>query len=212
MLKPIGILGGMFDPVHCGHLRLALEAHRQLDLQEIRLTPLYNPPHRAAPIADASQRLAMLQLAIRNTRGLTADDRELIRRGTSYTIDTVRSLRIEHPQQPLCVIIGMDEFRKLDTWRDWPILLDFAHLIIVDRPGLQPLTDQPVLAELLRSHQTQDPYALTAATAGAIVKISAPLLAISSTYIRDLIHTGNSIKYLTTDQVIDYIEKEKLYQ
>ena len=202
----------MFDPVHYGHLRLALEAHRQLDLQEIRLIPLYSPPHRTAPIADARHRLAMLQLAIRDTRGLVVDECELNRQGTSYSIDTVRSLRQEYPRQPLCLIIGMDEFHILDTWRDWTSLLDIVHLVIVDRPGARPLTDQPVLVDLLNSHQSQDPSALSAATAGVIVKINAPLLEISSTYIRELIRTGDNIKYLTPDPIVDYIKQEKLYQ
>ena len=211
MLKPIGIFGGMFDPVHNGHLRLGLETQRQLGLQEVRLIPLYTPPHRDKPVATAMQRLAMLQLAIRDTPGLTVDDRELTRRGTSYAIDTVQILRGEYPRHSICLIIGMDEFHILDTWRDWPSLLKIVHLIIVDRPGLHTDTLRPVLAQLLGSHQSRDPHALTAATAGAIIKISAPLLEISSTYIRELIHAGASIKYLTPDRVIDYIEKEKLY-
>ena len=197
MLKPIGIFGGTFDPVHYGHLRLGLELLRQIDLQEIRLIPLYTPVHRAAPIASASQRLEMLQLAISDARGLMVDDRELIRRGISYSIDTVRSLREEYPQQPICLIIGMDAFRILDTWRDWSSFLKMAHLIIVDRPGPQAESLRPILAELLRSHQSQDPQSLTATTAGAIIKISAPLLEISSTYIRELIRAGDSINRLS---------------
>ena len=83
MAKPVGILGGTFDPVHHGHLRLALELIQLLDLAEIRLIPLHTPAHRHMPVASPEQRLAMLQLGIDNETGLLIDDREIIRQGIS---------------------------------------------------------------------------------------------------------------------------------
>jgi nicotinate-nucleotide adenylyltransferase len=211
MLKPVGILGGTFDPVHYGHLRLALEACRLLDLREVRMLPLYLPPHRDAPVAAPAQRLAMLRLAAAHATGLIVDDREIVRGGISYSINTVRALRREFPEQPLCLIIGMDEFHALDTWREWTRLTDYVHLIIVDRPGLpaRPAPTQP--EQLLGRPGAGDPSALSAARAGAIQKIRPPLLEISATYLRKLVHAGQSIRYLTPDPVIDFITQEKLY-
>ena len=212
MTMAIGILGGTFDPVHFGHLRLALEVRQQLRLSEVRLIPLNHPPHRDAPVASAEQRLSMLQLAVQGTDGLAIDDCELARTGTSYTIDTVRQLRDQLPQQPLCLIIGMDQFQKFDSWRDWSSLPDYVHIILVDRPGLDADIAQPALADLYHSRRADDISIIKRSAAGAILKINAPLLEISSTQIRNLIKTGNSIKYLLPDNVIGYIAEHKLYQ
>jgi nicotinate-nucleotide adenylyltransferase len=212
MLRPIGILGGAFDPVHCGHLRLALEVRRQLGLQEVRLIPTFIPPHREAPVAAAAQRLAMLRLAADPSAGLIADDRELARAGTSYTVDTLRGLRLDFPDHPLCLIVGMDAFLKLDAWRDWHVLPELAHIIIVERGGAPPGFMPAPLRELLEHRQTHDRAELTARNAGAILKIQAPRLEISSTYIRELVHAGGSIRCLTPDPVIAYIGQEKLYR
>lgn len=212
MTMPIGILGGTFDPVHFGHLRLALEVQQRLQLETVRLVPLYLPPHREAPAASAAQRLKMLQLAVADTGGLIVDDCELARKGTSYTIDTVRLLRERHPDRPLCLIVGMDAFRKLDTWRDWSALLDFVHLVIVDRAGQDLNIANPALAQLYTSHRTDDKAVLGGTTAGAIIRVDAPLLEISATAIRDRLRRGGNIKFLLPDAVITYIEQESLYR
>lgn len=208
----IGILGGTFDPVHFGHLRLALEVRQQLGLEQVRLIPLYQPPHRAAPVASAEQRLAMLQLAVRKTDGLVIDDCELARAGTSYTIDTVRMLRESSPQQSLCLIIGMDQFQKFDSWREWSSLPDYVHIILVDRPGMDNSIEHPALARFYRSRLTDDTSIITDKPAGAMLKVSVPLLDISSSRIRELLHAGDSTKFLLPDAVINYIEENDLYQ
>jgi len=114
--KPIGILGGTFNPIHHGHLRLAIELYERLSLAEVRLIPSANPPHREQPTVSSQHRLEMVQAAIPNITGLTVDDRELRRDGFSYTVDTLASLREEYPDQPLCLILGMDAFIGLPRW------------------------------------------------------------------------------------------------
>lgn len=212
MTRAIGILGGTFDPVHFGHLRLALEVRQHLGLDEVRLTPLSKPPHRDAPVASTEQRMRMLQLAIQDTDGLAIDDCELVRTGTTYTIDTVRLLRDRHPQQPLCLIIGVDQFQKLDTWHEWASLTDYVHIIVVDRPGLEAGVVQPALSKFYNRHMVTDTAAIINTYSGMILKINAPVLEISSTRIRSLVRNGNSIKYLLPDAVISYIEEQNLYQ
>lgn len=212
MAKPVGILGGTFDPVHIGHLRLALEVHQQLGLQEVRLVPVYSPPHREPPVATPEQRLTMLKLGAAKTNGLTVDDVEIRRQGTSYTIDTVKSLRKIYPETPLCLIIGMDQFGKLDTWRDWTSLPEYVHFIIVNRTGANAEIKNPEAADLCSSRLVEDVGKIHDSPAGRIYKIDIPLIEISSTRIRKLVEENKSIKHLTTVDVITYINDESLYQ
>ncbi|MCZ6525092.1 MAG: nicotinate-nucleotide adenylyltransferase [Gammaproteobacteria bacterium] len=211
MAKPVGILGGTFDPVHHGHLRLALELIQLLDLAEIRLIPLHTPAHRNMPVASPEQRLAMLQLGIDNETGLLIDDREIIRQGISYSIDTLTTLRDELDSRPLCLIMGMDAFQKLNDWREWTLLLDYAHIIIVNRPANETHIEQQEIAQLYSAHCSEDPYILQRSPAGSIVNINIPMLDISATRIRQLISTNQTIHYLLPDSVISYIQKQNLY-
>src|SRR5579864_366976 len=106
--KPIGILGGTFDPIHFGHLRSALELHQALDLAEVRLIPCYQPVHRKSPIASPEQRLAMVRKAVENEPALQVDSCEIQRKGPSYMIDTLLTLHKKLPHTPLCLIMGID--------------------------------------------------------------------------------------------------------
>lgn len=211
MAKPIGILGGTFDPVHFGHLRLAIEVCQQLLLQEVRLIPVCSPPHRGPPLATPEQRLQMLQLAVENTPGLTVDNSELQRGGTSYTIDTLKLLREKYDDHSLCLITGMDAFRKLHTWRNWSDLLNYVNIVLVDRPGNGPEFEEKVIQDFYRAYHEEDYSIFCGNNAGSIFKINIPMLDISSTQIRKLIGEGKSVKYLLPDHVITYIEKELLY-
>lgn len=211
MTKPVGILGGTFDPVHHGHLRLALELIQQLDLAEIRLIPLHTPAHRNTPVASPQQRLAMLQLGIDNETDLLIDDREIVRQGISYSIDTLTTLRDELGSQPLCLIMGMDAFQKLNSWHEWTLLLNYAHIIIVDRPANTPHIEQQEIAQLYSTHCSEDPDSLQRSPAGNIININIPMLDISATRLRQLISTKQNIHYLLPDSVISYIQKQNLY-
>ena len=131
----IGIFGGTFDPIHYGHLRPAQEAMQKLALAELRFVPAAQPPHRPPPLASAAQRLAMIELAIRDLPGFRADDRELQRGGLSYTVLTLESLRAELGNTPLCLLVGADQFRNFETWHRWQEIPDLVHLVVLNRPG-----------------------------------------------------------------------------
>src|SRR5512135_2013030 len=103
---PVAILGGTFDPVHYGHLRLASEVRDALGLPEVRLVPAGDPPHRSAPEVSAADRVAMLELALPEFPGLTIDTREIRRQGKSYTVLTLDELRRERPRSPLLLLLG----------------------------------------------------------------------------------------------------------
>src|SRR4051794_14566020 len=115
MSPVLGILGGTFDPIHYGHLELARETMDALSLASVRLIPTGDPPHRAVPVATAGERLAMVELALAEYRGLTVDPREIHRSGRSYTVVTLEELRAEEPSRPLALIVGADAFVGLST-------------------------------------------------------------------------------------------------
>ncbi|MCL4315321.1 MAG: nicotinate-nucleotide adenylyltransferase [Gammaproteobacteria bacterium] len=206
----IGLLGGSFDPIHCGHLRLALEARQELNLDEVRLIPCGIPPHRAPPVAGAGQRLAMLSAATQDETGLRVDDREITRPGPSYTIDTLESLRAEFPSTPLCLILGMDAFLGLPAWRRWRELLSYAHLAVAHRPGYE-MNVTGEMGELLSQHRIADAAGLRAHKHGRIMLWALPALDISSSRIRALTAQGRSVRYLTPDAVCDMISVQHIY-
>lgn len=212
MVQPIGILGGTFDPVHHGHLRLALECVQNLGLAEVRLVPVYAPPHKAAPVATPSQRLHMLQLAVEGAAGLVADDREVRRGGSSYTIDTLTTVRAEFGNRPVCLLMGMDAFQALHTWREWTALLDHVHIIVVNRTGSAVEFEHRELANLLAARSVSAPSELIHAPGGAILKIDVPTLDISASRIRGLIAAGRDVTFLLPGNVIEYIRREGLYR
>ena len=212
MTVPIGIFGGTFDPVHYGHLRPALEALEGLALDEVRMIPCGIPPHRGEPAASASQRLAMLELALEEQAGLRIDARELERPGPSYMVDTLTSLRDELPETPLCLLLGSDAFLGLPSWHRWRELTDLAHLVVMHRPGWEFEAADAQLAALLAERQVSSHAALAAHPAGAILLLPVTQLDISATSVRGLIAAGRSPRYLLPEAVWSYIRAQGLYR
>lgn len=208
--SPIGILGGTFDPVHNGHLRLAVELAESLALAQVRLVPCARPPHRDAPIASPGQRAKWIRVAIADGPHLRLDDRELLREGPSYTVDTLASLRAELPKTPLCLIMGRDVMAGLDRWYRWQDLFEYAHIVLVERPGTESPLPEAVAREL-EQRRDDDPRALSASLHGVIHVCSPPPLAISGTRIRDLLAAGRSPHYLLPDAVLDDILDAGVY-
>jgi nicotinate-nucleotide adenylyltransferase len=210
-MKPVGILGGTFDPIHHGHLRLALELYEALDLKQVRLIPLATPPHRLAPIAPARLRLAMLEAAIGNEPALLADDRELRRQGRSYTVDTLSDLRRELADIPVCLLLGMDAFAALHTWHRWQQLMGLTHIVVASRSeAYLPVTG--AVMDLFERHKTTDLQDLQRMPAGRIVLQPIPVLDISASRIRALIARGRNPRYLLPEPVIALINQHNLYR
>ncbi len=212
----IGIFGGTFDPVHIGHLRPALELFEILRLEELRLIPAGTPPHRRAPRASSTQRLAMLQQAIAGQPGFVVDEREIRRTGPSYMVDTLTELRAElGEQRPLCLLLGMDAFLGLSSWHRWEEIPRLAHLVVSHRPGWSPehLDDHGgPLAELADRCLVIDPRELTRTPAGLIFMQPVTQLDISSTRIRALIRGGRNPRYLLPDEIWRHIQEKQLYR
>lgn len=215
-ISPIGILGGTFDPIHNGHLRLAVEAQEQCRLSEVHFIPSGTPPHRKAPFASAEDRLHMVQLAVHNNPAFLADQRETYRTDACYTVDTLTALRTElGAQQPLCLLLGSDAFALLHTWHQWQRLFELAHIVVMQRPG-QPLGNLMAKADetLLREYTARlapSPKALHENAAGHIVVLNIPALEISATDIRQRCADGKNIHGLVPDAVAHYLITHPIY-
>jgi nicotinate-nucleotide adenylyltransferase len=209
-MKPIGIFGGTFDPVHYGHLRSAFEMLQALNFSEVRFIPCGDPPHRGVTFASAQERFDLVQLAIEGQSGFVADDRELRRDGPSYTVDTLASLREEFPSRSLGLILGMDAFLGLPGWHRWEEILDIAHIVIAHRPGWKA-PDMGVLGDLIAERGTHRVDDLHSAAQGCIHIHAVTQLEIASTEIRDLIAAGRDPRFLVPDQVRDAILDRKIY-
>lgn len=207
----IGFIGGTFDPVHHGHLRCALEIKELLALDEMRLIPCGDPYHRTADCSPAAVRVHLLEAALAGQQLLKLDKRELARAGPSYSYDTLLSLRAElGAQTSLCMVVGSDAYQELDRWHRWEELLDLGHLLVVERPGWQPV-ERSVLKALRARCEIDSAELLRSRPAGAILFLSLPLLDISSTRIRALIAAGRSPDYLLPEPTWQLIRQLHLY-
>jgi nicotinate-nucleotide adenylyltransferase len=207
----IGILGGTFDPIHFGHLRTALDVMQATGMAQMRFIPLHRAVHRAQPETDGSLRLQMVQAAIAGQPGFVADDRELRRQGDSYMVETLASLRDEFPEQPLCLLLGMDAFNGFADWRRPDEILRLAHLVVMHRPGA-PSARDPRVQEMLESRRYDQSDALAQAPAGRILLQAVTQLDISATRIRALVAAGQSPRYLLPEAVLMLIESHGLYR
>lgn len=210
-MKPIGVFGGTFDPVHYGHLRSAFEMLQALEFDEVRFIPCGDPPHRGKTFATAAQRLRLVELAIAGQAGFVADERELRRDGPSYTIDTLAELRKEFPHRALGLIIGMDAFLNLTDWHRWDEILEIAHIVVAHRPGWKA-PDIGALGQLIADRGTLRVEDLHATTHGRLHIHAVTQLEIASTEIRELVAAGRDPRFLMPDNVRDELLAEGIYQ
>jgi len=187
-MKKVGILGGTFDPPHYGHLLIANEVLSALKLDQIWFMPNHEPPHKKKPESVCDEdRLHMLELAIAGNEAFTIQPIELERKGPSYTVDTMKILKMEYPEHQFFFIIGADMIEYLPKWHDIDILLELVQFVGVKRPSY--------------SHQTAYP----------VLYVDVPAIDVSSSMIRDRVKNDKSVRYLLPDPVIDYIEEQHLY-
>ena len=210
-MAAIGILGGTFDPVHCGHLHLASEMRNHLGLDTVLLLPAADPRLRAPPVATAAARLDMLHAAVAGIGALAVDERELERDGPTYTVDTLVELRREHPGEPLCFIAGLDAFLRLDDWERWRKIPELAHLAVARRTGASLPRGGP-LARLLRQRGTADPAELRRRPAGLVHVAELPIPDISASRIRRRLARGHRVEGMVPPAVIEVIERQDSYR
>lgn len=207
---PIGILGGTFDPIHLGHLRMAFELAQALELAEVRFIPCSEPPHRPAPSAT-DLRVEMVRAAIAGEARFRLDERELEREGPSYTVETLASLRAELPTRTLCLLLGMDAFLGLPTWHRWTELVAYAHIVVAQRPGWVAPRDGPI-GELLARCEVDDASHLRGSTGGSLLVTAVTQLDISSSGLRTALARGEDPRYLVPESVREIILRSGCYR
>ena len=189
-MQRIGILGGTFNPIHVGHLLMAEMTCDQLKLDRVIFIPSFLPPHKSAKdIIDAHDRYNMVRLAIEGHSSFEVSDIEILRKGKSYSIDTIQSLKDHFPQKTqIYFIIGEDSLATLKTWKEIDRLLKFVKFVVVNRPGLKAKSKIKTLS------------------------VEMPGLDISSSDIRQRICQNKTIKFLVPEKIEDYIQTHQLYQ
>lgn len=204
------IFGGTFNPIHFGHLRSALELTEFLGLTSLRFIPARQPPHRRVPAVSAEHRAAMVELAIAGEPRFVCDRRELDRDGPSYTVLTLESLRTELGEEhSLLLTMGCDAVQGLAGWHRWQELLNFAHLVILARPGWKMPATGPVAALLEDRRGSMEQ--LVSAPAGTVLSLELRPQDVSATAIRGLLQSGMSARYLLPERVLEYIDEHGLY-
>jgi nicotinate-nucleotide adenylyltransferase len=190
--RRIGILGGVFDPVHLGHLSTAVLARESFGLERVVFIPSGTPPHKSSPAVSAQDRLDMLKLALDGTDGCCIWDGEIRRDGYSYTIDTLKELSELYRGARFYFIIGADNLTEIHKWRSAADIIDMVTLCVAERPG----------------HETARTAALAAAD---IREFPGPRWGASSTMLRDYLKDGLSCRFMVPDAVLAYIREKGLY-
>lgn len=211
----IGIFGGTFDPIHYAHLRCAEEARESCALDRVLFIPAADPPHKApGNCLPFHHRLAMVEAAVADHPAFFASDLEARRSGKSYSVDTLEILQRSYPGADLYFIVGLDSFRDLPTWWEYERLFSLANLVVTRRPGVE---FDALTCLLPVAIQTQFCYdgaknALRHTSGKAVVMLEETYLDISSTYIRQTLCNGRSVRYLLPAAVGAYIEQHGLYR
>lgn len=187
----IGVMGGTFDPIHHGHLVAASEVAASFDLDEVVFVPT-GQPWQKSKVSHSEHRYLMTVIATASNPGFTVSRVDIDRQGPTYTIDTLRELKQQHPDAELFFITGADAVAQILSWRNHDELWDLAHFVAVSRPG----------------------HALSAAELpdGGVSLLEIPALAISSTDCRDRVRRDKPVWYLVPDGVVQYIAKHHLYR
>ncbi|MCX7773616.1 MAG: nicotinate-nucleotide adenylyltransferase [Clostridia bacterium] len=198
----IGLMGGTFSPIHYGHLLMCESIREEFDLKKVIFMPAKRPPHKdASQIAEASDRLAMVSLAIEDNPFFEVSDLEMKREGASYTVDTLRELKwVYGDEETLGLIVGADSLVQIHTWKSYEEILRLATLIVAKRPD----TDEEWLDKSIHELETQN--------SARILKASASAMNFSSTEIRERFSKGYSIRYRVPEKVEAYMKERNLYR
>lgn len=199
----VGLFGGTFDPIHEGHVAVAVEARRRLDLERVYLLPTAVPPHkREEKRAPAYRRFAMTEIATLEEEGLWVSDVELDEEGPSYTVETLERFREALPGADLHYLLGMDSLAELPAWRRWRELPGLARIVVLERPGVS--RDEVVSGSPSGIRDAID--------TGRILFLDNPRWEISSTAIRNLLRAGEDPPSgWLHPRVLDYVRKYDLY-
>ncbi|MBK8632370.1 MAG: nicotinate-nucleotide adenylyltransferase [Saprospiraceae bacterium] len=193
-IKKIGLFFGSFNPIHVGHLIIANHLVSDADLDEVWLiVSPHNPLKEKKSLANDYDRLCMVELALGDNSKIKASNIEFALPKPSFTIDTLIYLKEKYPNKSFVLLMGGDNLASFDKWKNYEMILQEHEIYVYARPG-----SEMVVPDKFSEHK--------------IRFINAPMLEISSTYIRDRIKGGNSIRYLVPDAVYKYIHDHRIYQ
>lgn len=210
----LGILGGTFDPIHLGHLRLAEEAGEEFGLDTVFLLPAASPPHKEGrTVTPFHHRFEMTRLAVEGSTLLVAFDLEARRQGLSYSIETLKEFHRLYPSDlELFFILGTDAFQEIETWKDYRELFNYAHFVVVKRPGIQLRQVEEQMFSLGVPFRKEAENRFVGPLGNEVIYIKPTLMDISSTSIREKSAAGKSIRYLVPESVRRYILEYGLYE
>jgi len=211
----IGIFGGTFNPIHLGHLRSAEEVRERQRLDRVLFIPSASPPHKKhAEIAPAPHRLAMVRRAIAGNPRFRVSSIEIDRTGRSYTVDTLEELHHDHARVHLVFILGADAFREIATWKNYRRLFELSDFVVTSRPSYRETSLLSLVPVAARGEfcYRRSRNVLEHQSGHEIVFQRISDLAISSSDIRERKRRGESIRYLVSPAVENYITRHKLYE
>lgn len=197
-MPEIGLMGGSFNPIHCGHVALARAALESGRVERVLFLPTGNPPHKKEGLADKFDRLRMVELAVEHEAGMAVCREEIDRDGVIYTVDTLAALKRKMPDCTLTYLIGADTLRALGTWRRVETVIERCKFLVMMREG-ETREEVIRLAGLWTQRGAQIDF------------LDARKMDISSTQIREQIQKGVPFERLVPQAVADYIHKHGLY-
>lgn len=211
MIKRLGLFGGMFDPVHNGHLDAARFAQGELALDALKLIPCATPNHRESARVAGKHRLQMLRLATADEEGMEADDIELTRPGVSYSVDTLQEYREQDIAQHIVFILGLDAFFSLPQWHNWQQMFELCHLFILGRAG-HTIGPETLSATQFEQRRVSTAEELFASSHGRIFLADQFNYEASSSAVRKVLRMDEDVSSLLHPKVQLYIEDNRLYR
>jgi nicotinate-nucleotide adenylyltransferase len=209
MSSPLAVLGGLFDPVHKGHVSAALFALEFLSVQRLKMIPCHLPNHKVVPATQSEHRLAMLKLATASYPQIEIDQIELERDQVSYSVDTLTELKKRH--SVLVFVLGVDSFNSLPQWHDWQKILELSHLLVLPRHG-STLADETLRAVDIEHRQVHTGEQMLVNTSGKIIFCENFDYDVASSEIRKKITRGDDVSAALDAKVVQYINDNCLYQ
>ncbi len=206
----IGIFGGMFDPVHIGHLQSAIEAFEYLQLDKVSLVPCAHPPHRQIAHLKFEYRTQLLVAACTRFLEFEVDTCEMKRDGPSYTLDTLQDFHSRYVDASLYLLVGSDAFSGFADWKNWREVFSLAHVIVLHRPGFPPMPDGE-LGDVFNERKVSTLDELQAAKQGRIGSLAVTQLEISSTLVRERVQQNLDVAYLVPDEARKLIIENNWY-
>lgn len=193
--KRIGLFGGTFNPIHCGHVKAAESVQNMFSFDRILFIPSYLPPHKeSGDVASAAHRLKMVELALASFDRFFPSSVEIDARGTSYSILTLNKIKEMFPQTEAFFLLGIDAFLEIETWKDYEDVLKQCSFVVMNRPGFRLSEAKDILTEKYK-----------------IYLLSINTLDISSSKVRERIRKNQPIEGLVPENVENYIKERRLY-